>query len=184
MVLIISAVSLAGGLQAPVGLGTEYTLFVGFDLVGVQPAAAPGYTLNASVSMYAAKGTSSFGFDSNGMAAAVHENTPILLASMANTQLFTFTYFDPANNGLPTLAAQISGMLVPTASSFLSAPLQVAGSFYHPYQGLTFLNGGATVQIEGGLDTLTLSAVPEPAMPAMWLGAALVFGIRRRLRGR
>ncbi|MDT7834944.1 hypothetical protein [Aquabacterium sp. OR-4] len=179
--LIVDTAQQAGGMLTPTGLGSDYTLYIQFDLLGVQPAAAAGYTTQATVSMYAVPGVSSFGFDSQGIAVATHAATPILVASMSGAQVFTYSYPDPAFGGAPTLGAQLGGVLAPVAgNSFLSSAVQVSGVFYHPFAGLGFINGGASVLIQGGHDTLSLSAVPEPATPALWLGAALLLGLGRR----
>lgn len=183
--LIIDQAMQSGSLQTPAGLGSDYTLFITFDLLGVQPAAAPGYTVSAAVSMFAAQGRSVFGFDDQGVAVATHQHTPQLVASLTQAQLFTYSYADPAFGGAPALGAQLSGLLVPASGvDFLSGAVQVSGVFYHPFPGLAFTNGGASVLITGGLDTLTLTPVPEPAVQVLWLCGAGLLGWRRlRARG-
>lgn len=182
--LIIDQALLSGGLQVPTGLGSDYTLFFTFDLQGVQPASLPGYTLSAAVSMYAVQGRSVFGFDDEGMAAATHQGTPQQVASLTQATVATYSFADPGYGGAPALGAQLNGVLVPASGiQFLSAAVSVSGVFYHPIPGLSFVNGGASVLITGGFDTLTLSPVPEPATSALWLcGAALIGWQGRRTR--
>lgn len=182
--LIIDQALLSGSLRTPAGLGSDYTLFISLDLQGVQPVGLPGYTESALVSMYAVQGQSVFGFDDQGVAVATHQGTPVLVASLTQALVSTYSYSDPNYGGALALGALLSGVLVPTSGvGFLSEAVQVSGVFYHPITGLRFINGGASVLITGGIDTLTLSAVPEPAVQALWLcGAALLGG--RRLRAR